>query len=199
MTEATAKATLQVSDALLVVDMQNDFLPGGALAVPGGDEVIPMLNRYIALFEQRELPVFASRDWHTPDHCSFKPQGGAWPPHCVANSPGAEFAPGLDLPATTVGVLKGARQDRDAYSAFEGTDLSQRLQRAGVKRLFIGGLTTDYCVLNTVRDALKLGFDICLLRDAIRAVDVQPGDGERAEAEMLRLGAKTVSLADITV
>lgn len=177
-------------DALLIVDVQNDFLPGGSLAVPQGDAVVPVLNRCLALFSQGKLPVYASRDWHPADHCSFHAQGGIWPPHCVAGSRGAAFAPGLALPPDAVVISKADTPERDAYSAFGGTDLDARLAAAGVKRLFVGGLATDYCVLNTVRDALALGYSVVLLSDTVRAVEVTPGDGERALAEMRRLGAQ---------
>ncbi len=180
-------------DALIIVDVQNDFLPGGALAVADGDQVIPVLNRWIEDFKARDLPIYATRDWHPPDHCSFDAQGGIWPPHCVAGSPGAEFATALELPAKTVVVAKATSPDKDAYSGFEGTDLTRRLRTQGVERLFVGGLATDYCVLNTVRDALAEGFAVLLLLAAIRAVNVKPGDGDRAEAEMKRLGAHPVA------
>jgi nicotinamidase/pyrazinamidase len=183
-------------DAVLIVDVQGDFLPGGKLAVQRGNEVVPVLNRYIALARRNKLPVFASRDWHPPDHCSFRPQGGPWPQHCVAGSPGAAFAPGLALPGDAVIISKATARDADAYSAFQGTDLAQALYAAGVKRLLVGGLATDYCVLHTVLDARKAGFEVLLLADAIRAVNVKPGDGERAEREMLAAGAVAIRLED---
>ncbi|WP_041703354.1 isochorismatase family protein [Pseudogulbenkiania sp. NH8B] len=189
--------TLSHGDALLVVDVQNDFLPGGRLAVGSGDEVVPVLNRYIDVFVAQRLPVYATRDWHPPDHCSFTPQGGAWPAHCIAGSNGAQFAPRLHLPRSTVVVSKAMHSKRDAYSGFDGTRLEHALQRNGVGRLFVGGLATDYCVLNTVRDALKQGFTVCLLVDAIRAVNVDPDDGMRAEGEMCRLGAHPVVFRDL--
>lgn len=176
-------------DAVLIVDVQADFLPGGNLAVQRGNEVVPALNRYLALARRQKLPVFASRDWHPRDHCSFRARGGLWPEHCVAGSPGAAFAPGLALPRDAVIISKAATPDADAYSAFEGTDLAQRLREAGVKRLLVGGLATDYCVLNTVLDARREGFEVLLLTDAVRAVNVEPGDGERAERKMLEAGA----------
>ena len=176
-------------DALILVDVQNDFLPGGALAVPKGDEVVAALNRYAALFASRQLPVFATRDWHPPDHCSFRAQHGPWPPHCVAGTPGAEFAPGLALPPHTAVVSKATTPGRDAYSGFAGTELDAMLRAAGVRRLYVGGLATDYCVLNTVKDARAHGYEVVLLRDAIRAVEVHPGDGVRALEEMTQLGA----------
>ena len=189
------KLTLDQGDVLVVVDVQNDFLPGGSLAVPRGDEVVPVLNRYLAAFMHRGLPILATRDWHPPNHCSFQPYGGPWPPHCVAGSAGAAFAPALELPASTVLItLKGTQPEKDAYSAFDGTDLDARLRAHGVGRLFVGGLATDYCVLCTVEDGLKAGYAIVLLQDAIRAVNVRPGDGERAEAEMIRLGAIPIRL-----
>jgi nicotinamidase/pyrazinamidase len=176
-------------DALIVVDTQLDFLPGGRLAVPNGDEVVPVLNDYIAVFEKHGLPVYATRDWHPAQHCSFRECGGPWPPHCVADSRGAQFAPDLRLPAGVTVISKATATDADAYSGFDGTDLDHRLRAAGIRRLFVGGLATDYCVLNTVKDALANRYTVYLLRDAVRAVNVKPQDGAEAEAEMRRLGA----------
>jgi nicotinamidase/pyrazinamidase len=180
---------LHEGDALVVVDVQNDFLPGGSLAVPAGDEVIPVLNRYVADFVEAGLPVLATRDWHPANHCSFRAQGGPWPPHCVQGSEGARFAPGLALPPSTVIVSKDVRPDQNTYSGFQGGDLDARLREAGARRVFVGGLATDYCVLHTVKDALARGYAAVLLSDAIRAVEVEPGDGRKAETEMVRLGA----------
>jgi len=188
---------LQAGDALIAVDVQNDFLPGGSLAVPAGDAVVPALNRYLAAFAARALPVFATRDWHPPEHCSFQPQGGIWPPHCVADTRGAEFAPGLDLPAMAVTISKATLPEADAYSGFAGTDLAARLRAGRLTRLFIGGLATDYCVLNTVKDALSEGFEVLLLEDAIRAVEVNAGDGARALAEMQQHGARSIRYEDL--
>jgi nicotinamidase/pyrazinamidase len=181
---------LQEGDALLIVDVQNDFLPGGSLAVPEGDAVIAPLNRCIAAFARHKLPVYATRDWHPPDHCSFAAQGGAWPPHCVAGSHGAEFAAALALPPDAVIISKAATAEHDSYSAFGGTELDQHLQEDGIKRLIVGGLATDYCVLNTVKDARVLGYDVVVLLRAVRAVDVAVGDGAHALAQMYRLGAQ---------
>ena len=188
---------LQTGDALIAVDVQNDFLPGGSLAVPAGDAVVPAINRYAAAFAARALPVFATRDWHPLNHCSFKPQGGIWPPHCIAATRGAEFASSLALPPTAVIISKAATVEADAYSGFGGTDLAARLRAGGVTRLFIGGLATDYCVLNTVRDALAEGYTVLLLADAIRAVDVKAGDGARAQGEMQKLGAHPIRYGDV--
>lgn len=188
---------LQTGDALIAVDAQNDFLPGGSLAIPDGDAVVPALNRYLATFAARALPVFATRDWHPRNHCSFREQGGIWPPHCVAATRGAEFASGLALPQAAVVISKAVTPAADSYSGFGGTDLAARLRAAGATRLFIGGLATDYCVLNTVRDALAEGFAVLLLADAIRAVDVKAGDGARAQCEMEQLGARSIRYEEL--
>lgn len=197
MSEDTHPVTLRQGDALVIVDVQNDFLPAGALAVPHGDEVLAPLAGYVARFAAARLPVFATRDWHPADHCSFRARGGTWPPHCIAGTPGADFAAGLELPAGAEVISKAQTSDADAYSAFAGTGLAARLRQLGVTRLFVGGLATDYCVLNTVRDARGLGHAVMLLVDAIRAVDVKPGDGEAAIREMIALGAQPLRLADI--
>ena len=185
----------QPGDALLIVDVQNDFLPGGSLAVPRGDEVVPVLNCYLQIFAA--LPVYATRDWHPERHCSFRAQGGIWPPHCVAGTRGAEFAAALQQPPSAVIISKATMPEQDAYSGFQGTDLNERLRAANIHRLFIGGLATDYCVLNTVRDALRLGYEVFLLADAIRSVDLQAGDGLVAEKEMVKLGAQRIFVEGI--
>lgn len=177
-------------DALVVVDVQNDFLPGGALAVPRGDATIPVLNAWIARFRAAGLPVFATRDWHPPDHCSFQAQGGPWPPHCVAESPGADFAAGLAVPAEAILISKATRPEAEALSGFRGTDLADRLRALGVGRVLVGGLATDYCVRETVLDAIAAGFAVVVLTEAVRAVDVHPGDGDRALDAMRRAGAE---------
>ena len=185
-----AKIVPGPNDALIVVDVQRDFLPGGALAVARGDEVIAPLNEAARAFELAGRPIFASRDWHPANHCSFKARGGPWPPHCVAGTPGAEFAGGLALPASAIVVSKATTADADSYSAFGGTDLAAQLRLRGVRRVVVGGLATDYCVLNTVLDARAEGFDVLVLTDAVRAVEVTAGDGERAIAKMEQAGAR---------
>jgi nicotinamidase/pyrazinamidase len=175
-------------DALIVVDVQNDFLPGGALGVPDGDQVIPVLNKYSELFEALGLPIVATRDWHPENHCSFEARGGPWPPHCVAGTKGAAFATALDLHGDTKVISKAESPDEEAYSGFQGTGLNQWLKDRGVKRVFVGGLATDYCVRETVRDGLVNGYEVVLLEDAIRAVNVRPDDGEKAVAEMEKDG-----------
>ena len=188
---------MKQGDALIVVDVQHDFLPGGALAVEHGDEVVPVLNGYIERFERVGLPVVATRDWHPVHHCSFEAEGGTWPPHCVAETPGAAIDSGLTLPDDAHIVDKGTAADREAYSGFEGTDLTEWLREQGVRRVFVGGLATDYCVLNTVKDARAAGLDVVLLLDATRAVDARPGDGDRAVEEMVSLGAVPITLGEL--
>ncbi len=184
-------------DALLIVDVQNDFLPGGSLAVPGGDAVIPALNRYIARFLEYRLPILATRDRHPPDHCSFKPQGGSWPPHCIAGSPGAAFPSALALPADAHIVSKATTREADAYSGFSGTGLHELLQTMQIRRLFLGGLATEYCVRNTVTDALQFGYTVFILEDAIQAINLQPEDGVLALDAMIRLGAKPIRYEEL--
>lgn len=186
-------------DALIVVDVQNDFLPGGALAVNDGDAVVPVINECMRLSTDKRLPIYATRDWHPADHCSFAENGGIWPIHCVADSPGAQFAAGLALPDDVTIINKGTVSDKEAYSGFQGTDLADQLRAKDVERVIVGGLATDYCVLYTVNDALANGFDVVLLTHAIRAVDLDSGDGDRAIESMLEQGAKVhdgVILAD---
>jgi len=187
----------QSTDALLVVDIQNDFMPGGALGVQNGDEVIPLLNAWIDAFVRAGRPVFLTRDWHPADHCSFQAQGGPWPTHCVAGTPGAAFAPGLRLPPNPIIISKAAARDREAYSAFAGTDLGRQLTDAGVRRIYLGGLATEYCVLNTVLDARAAGFQVVVLDDAVRAVDVKPGDGAAALEQIQRAGAVFASVGPV--
>ncbi|MGR9053456.1 MAG: isochorismatase family protein [Gammaproteobacteria bacterium] len=182
-------------DCLIAVDVQNDFLPGGALAVAQGERVIPVLNRYIALFLKHRLPIFATRDWHPIAHCSFVNQGGPWPMHCLAENQGSAFAEDLQMPETAEIVSKGVDAESLGYSGFEDTDLAERLSRLNAKRLFVGGLATEYCVLNTVFDALSKGYRVLLLQDAVRAVN--PEDGHGAIERMRACGAETISFDDI--
>ena len=189
-------------DALLIVDVQNDFCPGGALAVPEGDRVVPVMNEYIRQFRERGLPVYASRDWHPRETRHFEAGGGPWPPHCVAGTEGAAFHPELSLPRDAVVVSKGTDPTDDGYSAFEaetpdGRSLEEELRARGVRRLFIGGLATDYCVRATVLDAARHGFRPVLLEDAVRGIGVEPGDVERSLAEMTGAGATTARLENV--
>jgi len=185
--------------ALLIVDVQNDFCPGGALPVPKGDEVVPVLNGYIDLFTGQGVPVFASRDWHPERTGHFRNYGGEWPPHCIRNTPGADFHPGLTLPAGVIVLSKGTNPDQHGYSVFEGKDgrgdsFERILNQRDIATLCIGGLATDYCVKWTALDAMRMGFGVHLLVDAIRPVDLVPGDGERAVEQMLDLGARRTTL-----
>lgn len=187
--------------ALIIVDVQNDFCPGGALAVAQGDGVVAPLNRYIDRFAGAGLPIFASRDWHPEKTTHFKDFGGVWPVHCVQGSYGAEFHRALKLGGEATIVSKGMAADADSYSSFDavdgaGSDLADLLKREGVTRIFVGGLATDYCVKQTVLDGRKLGFEVVLLKDAVRGVDVAPGDSERALREMLDAGAQAVDSFD---
>ncbi len=188
-----------MTDALLAVDIQNDFCPGGALAVPGGDQVVPVMNEYARRFAAAGRPIFASRDWHPEQTTHFNTRGGIWPPHCVQNSPGARFHPDLQLPEGTVVVSKGTGAEEDAYSATQarsadGTPFLELLRRRGVDHLYVGGLATDYCVKWSALEARKAGLKVTLLVDATRGVDLQPGDTERAIAEMLNAGVEITTL-----
>jgi nicotinamidase/pyrazinamidase len=192
---------MQPTDALIVVDVQNDFCPGGALPVSSGDRVVPVINRYIEKFRKAERPIFATRDWHPEKTRHFAAFGGKWPPHCVQGTRGAEFHPDLRLSEDVVIVSKGTRPQEDSYSGFDGADsqgigFAELLRRKGVNRLFVGGLATDYCVKHTVLDGLREGFEVVLLQDASRGVDLQPEDSERAVQEMVRAGAKLARADD---
>lgn len=177
-------------DALLLVDVQNDFCPGGALAVADGDAVVPVLNRWIAAARQGGAKVYASRDWHPTNHLSFAARGGLWPPHCVQDSPGAAFHSDLDLPNDAVVVTKADDAEHEAYSAFDSGELAKQLRVAGIERIWVGGLATDYCVKASVLDAAQLpGLEVHVITDAIRAVDAAPGDGDAALDAMQAAGA----------
>jgi nicotinamidase/pyrazinamidase len=184
-----AEASLNPADAVIVVDVQKDFCPGGALPVAGGDEVVPVLNQWIGAAQKAGAKIVVSRDWHPPTHSSFKEYGGVWPPHCVQNTEGADFHPDLNVSTEAIIVTKGDKVDHDEYSDFEGTGLGERLKEQGVRRVWVGGLALDVCVRATVLDALKLGFEVHVIRDGTRAVNVQPGDGDRALEEMSEAGA----------
>lgn len=191
-------------EALVVVDVQNDFCPGGALGVPEGDQVVPVLNAYMARFAEAGLPIYVSRDWHPEVTTHFEAHGGPWPPHCVQGTPGAEFHPDLELPDDAIVVTKGEDPEEDAYSAFhastdEGESFGERLRRDGVTRLFVGGLATDYCVRASALDARTAGLDVVLLVDASRGVDVEPGDSERAIEEMRAAGVELATLETIQI
>jgi nicotinamidase/pyrazinamidase len=187
---------MQPKDALIIVDVQNDFCPGGSLAVRDGDAIVPILNHAIESFTAAGLPVFATRDWHLEKTTHFNTHGGPWPPHCIQGTPGGEFHPKLALNDRVIVVSKGMDAGADSYSGFQAVDaagvaLPELLRRQGIERVFVGGLATDYCVKYTVLDALKHGFKVVLLLDGIRGVDLQPGDSRKALDEMIRAGAAT--------
>ena len=193
---------MDTHSALLIIDLQNDFCPGGALAVPDGDAVVPVINRAINHFSARGLPIIASRDWHPPQTSHFRPFGGIWPPHCVQGTPGAGFHPDLRLPPEAVIVSKGTDPSRDDYSAFQardeqGTSLPELLTSLGVTHICVCGLATDYCVKETVLEARRCGITVTVLTDAVRGVDLTPGDSERALAEMRAAGSIPATTADL--
>lgn len=178
---------LQTGDALLIVDVQNDFCPGGSLAVEEGDTVVGVLNRWIDAARQQNVPIYASRDWHPAGHVSFTERGGPWPTHCVQETDGAAFHPDLNLPDAATIISKGDDKDRDAYSAFDGTDLAEQLRQRNIRRLWVGGLAQDVCVKATVLDGEHEGFDVHVITDATRPVN--PRSGRKALQEMARAGA----------
>jgi nicotinamidase/pyrazinamidase len=176
-----------VREALLIIDFQNDFVPGGALPVPDGDEILGRVRELID--SDRFDLVVATRDWHPPDHHSFQDQGGPWPPHCVQGTVGAELHPGLPRERIDVVVNAGYRPELEGYSGFEETELEAVLREHDVERLTVVGLATDYCVRHTALDALREGFDVVVDRDGTRGIDVEPGDSERALEELAAAGA----------
>ena len=189
--------------ALLIVDYQNDFCPGGALAVPQGDTIVRALNKYIDYFCRKRWPIFASRDWHPPETSHFKDYGGVWPAHCVQDTNGARFHPKLRLPKNVHVISKGMSANKDSYSAFQGEDSKGQeflevLRKRNVSELFVGGLATDYCVKSTVCDALKFGFKAYLLIDAIKGVNLKLQDSQRAIEEMVQAGAQKMTLLDLS-
>lgn len=192
---------MRLKKALLVVDVQNDFCPGGALGVPEGDKVVPILNKYINFFSKKKLPIFASRDWHPKKTAHFKKFGGVWPVHCVQGTKGARFHPNLKLPKEAVLLYKGMDPKEDSYSVFQaentdGISFLNLLKIFEVEEIYIGGLATDYCVKFTTMGALKNGFKVKLLMDAIKGVNLKPNDSAKAINLMLKKGAKKISRTD---
>jgi nicotinamidase/pyrazinamidase len=192
------KLLINKKDALIIVDVQRDFCKDGALPVPKGQEVVPVLNKYIRLFKTFRAPIFVTRDWHPKNHISFKDFGGIWPPHCIKESEGAMFHPDLKLTEEIKIISKATDPNEEAYSGFSGTDLKNELIRKDVKRIFVGGLATDYCVKNTVLDAIKHGFETFLLADAIRGVNIESKDSEKAIKEMVQKGAKKITFNEFS-
>jgi nicotinamidase/pyrazinamidase len=189
------KIRIQNTDTLIIVDVQNDFLLGGSLAVPNAEEIIPILNNYIEIFKENQGKIFATRDWHPINHMSFEEYGGLWPPHCIRNTKGAQFHPRVNLPKNAIIISKAIESDKEAYSGFDQTTLFEELKKNGVSRVFIGGLATDYCVKNTVLDAVKLGFYTYLLLDASRGINAASGDVARAIDLMRKNGVKIIEFS----
>jgi nicotinamidase/pyrazinamidase len=184
------------NDALIVADVQNDFFEKGTLPAPGAEEAIPVINDYIKLFNKKKAKIFVTRDWHSANHISFKERGGPWPPHCIQETDGANFPSDLKLPGTVEIISKATDPDKEAYSGFDGTTLEQQLRNQNIQRVFVSGLTVEYCIKTTVLDALALGFKTVLLQDAIRGLEEKPGDIEKAIQEMTLKGAQKATLAD---
>ncbi|VVB72036.1 Isochorismatase family protein [uncultured archaeon] len=187
--------SLKLKKALLVVDVQNDFCPGGALGIHEGHNIIPNINKYIDFFEMQELPIFMTRDWHPKVTKHFRQFGGLWPEHCVEGSLGAQFHPELKIPKEALVMSKGMDPEKDSYSAFHASDLSGMrlaniLKNFGVLEIYIGGLATDYCVKYSALDAIRGGLDVFILTDAIAGVNLQPEDSSLALEEMISYGAK---------
>lgn len=182
------------TDALILVDVQRDFCRGGALPVPEGDQVVPVLNQWL---EVPGLLKIATRDWHPIEHCSFTRNGGTWPDHCVQHTEGAELHPDLNRQAVDMILDKGADAGKEEYSDFEGPGLLEVLRSRGIRRLWIGGLATEYCVKATVLDGRKLAFEVFVISDAIRGIEVNPGDCEAALREMAATGAVPVESATV--
>lgn len=177
-------------EALVIVDVQNDFCPGGKLAVPRGDEIIEIINRLAGEFKH----VITTQDWHPPGHVSFKQRGGAWPEHCVQETEGAELHPKLNRAAVTLRIKKGTDPDRDAYSGFQDTGLSMELKERGVRKVYITGLAGDVCVHQTALDARRAGFEVTVVRNAVRSINANEGDEERAFSEMRKAGCEISKL-----
>ena len=188
--------------ALVIIDVQNCFCPGGELEVKEGDKVVPVLNSYTEKFERLGFPVYATRDWHPDITRHFKNYGGLWPEHCVRNTPSAEFHPDLKLPEDVEIISAGMGPDEEGYSSFEGTNddgesFEESLRERGVLHLYVGGIATDYCVKETVLDATRRGFKATILIDAVKGVNLEPEDSERAIEQMKAAGADVTTLEEI--
>jgi nicotinamidase-related amidase len=184
-------------DVLIITDMQNCFLPGGSLPVTAGDSIIGPLNTAIDVFAAAGLPVIFTRDWHPPNHCSFRVRGGPWPPHCVQDTEDAAFSRELHITSNPIVISKALDPDKEQYSAYHGRDeagatMADHLRRLKPQRVFIGGVATEYCVFNTVLDMLKDGYHVSVFQDGVKPVDVNPGDGENALETMEKRGARLI-------
>lgn len=184
----------KATDALIIVDLQNDFCPGGAIAIPDGDKVVPVINQLIDNF----AVIFATQDWHPANHISFKAFGGPWPPHCIANTEGASLHPQLNTEKLNH-VYKGNKFNLESYSGFQGTNLKRLLRKTGITRVFIAGLGAEYCVRTTALDALADKFEVVVITDAIKGLEITPGDSKKALAEIKKAGAFLCESSEISV
>lgn len=181
------------SDALIIVDLQNDFCAGGTLAVPGGEELAKPLNELMKSFPW----IVTTQDWHPADHCSFTTQNGPWPPHCIQNTWGAALHPDLQIERVAVKILKGRNREHDAYSGFQGTPLTEELRARQIRRVYVAGLATDYCVKHTVLDALQSGFEAFLVTDLVRAVNLHVLDGVKALNKVKQAGGRLIKASEV--
>ena len=188
---------LDRNDALIIVDVQKCFCSGGEIPVPEGDKIVSTLNKYVEKFRMAGATIYATRDWHPPNHRSFKEYGGIWPPHCIKGTEGAEFHSDLKLSKDASVISVGVDPFLEGFSGFENSDLEHKLKQAGINRLFVGGLATDYCVKHTVLDALEKNFQVVLLMDATKGVDRIPGDIHKAVKEMVKKGVEKANFGDI--
>lgn len=192
---------MRLKKALLVVDVQNDFCPKGALGIRDGDKIIPAINRYIKEFSKQKLPIFLTRDWHPKVTKHFKKYGGLWPQHCLQNTKGAAFSPALKIPKEAIILSKGMDPEKDSYSAFHAfdhnnTEFLNLLKIFGVTQIYIAGLATDYCVKYSTFDAFRYGFKVYILLDAIKGVNLNPADSDEAIREMAAAGAKKLTFRE---
>ncbi|MDD5154950.1 MAG: bifunctional nicotinamidase/pyrazinamidase [Candidatus Omnitrophica bacterium] len=193
---------MKLKKALLIVDIQNDFCPGGALGISGGDKIITAINKYIGRFSKNKLPIFISRDWHPKKTAHFKKFGGVWPVHCIENTRGAAFHPKLKIPKEAIIISKGMDPRQDSYSAFQAEDshrqsLANLLKIFGIEEIYIAGLATDYCVKYSTIDALKKGFEVKILKDAVAGVNLNPEDSKEALRQITAMGAGEISFLNL--
>ncbi len=193
-TISMGKMTLEDGNALILVGLQRDAFPGGTIAIADAPAIIPIANRYLSAWANLGLPIVLGRCWHPPNHCSFRTHGGPWPDHAIADTPGAAFAADLLVPPTSIIVSTGTDAADEASSAFADAELDSQLRRRGTTQVFVGGIATEHCVLNTVRDAIDRDYATVVLRDASRATNVRPDDGADAEGVMAELGAQLLAL-----
>jgi nicotinamidase/pyrazinamidase len=195
--EVVEEILIYKDTALMITDIQYDFCPGGALPIEDGDKIVPIFNKYIEKVKREKGYIIATRDWHPADHISFKERGGIWPIHCVQGTEGAQFLKDLRLPEDVMIISKATKRSEEAYSAFKGTELDNFLKEKRIRKLLIGGLATDYCVKNSIIDALSLGYEVYFLEDASKGVDLEKGDVEKAINEIVEKGARRIKFEDL--